>query len=171
MHGCIYVIRFSPRHIWKSQLWQHTAGPTRAWGEGLSHHTCKMKSCAPPGMHNSCVIHHIRHYQSFNDGFSSTPMLAFLSQSSHFSPPPHPPTPNNKFSHFSCNFSGVAWRLEKLLWPGGRQSSMWACFASARNVCRSLTQPKLCSIRHSHGYGQLKKALKNGWGSKTASAY
>lgn len=27
---------------------------------------------------------------------------------------PSPPTPNNKFPHFSAIFSGVAWRLEKL---------------------------------------------------------
>lgn len=50
-----------------------------AWGERLSHHTCKVKSWAPPGMHSIRVIHHIRHYQSYNDGFTSTPMLSFPS--------------------------------------------------------------------------------------------
>lgn len=73
----------------KIQIWQNRSRSGQslrmALGGCLSHHTCKMKSCAPPGMHGTCVIHHIRHYQSFNDGFSSTHMLAFLSQSSDFS--------------------------------------------------------------------------------------
>lgn len=43
--------------------------------------TCKMKSRATRE-HSCCVILHIRHYQSYNEGFGSTPILAFLSHGS-----------------------------------------------------------------------------------------
>lgn len=140
-----------PRLIWpnqtelmphfKIQIWQNRSrsgqSPRMALGGCLSHHTCKMKSCAPPGMHGTCVIHHIRHYQSFNDGFSSTPMLAFLSQSSDFSFSPSQIINSLISLHFFWSSLKVR---EALLWPGGGKSSTQACFASVRNACAKLTQ-------------------------------
>lgn len=92
-----------------------------AWSECLSHQTCKMKSCAPPGMHSVCVIHHIRHYQSYNEGFGSIPMLSFLSHSSDIF------FPNNKLSHpffitqVFQHWSSLKVR-EAFLWPEGHYS-------------------------------------------------
>ena len=69
-----------------------------------------------------CVIHHIRHYQSCNEGFGSTPMLSFLSHSSDGVS--LPPTPNNKLSHpFFITQVFQRWSSLKVrgafLWPEG----------------------------------------------------
>lgn len=103
-----------------------------AWRECLSYHTCKMKSCAPPGMHSVCVIHHIMHYQSYNEGFGSTPMLSFLSHSSDIFFPP-----NNKLSHpffitqVFQHWSSLKVR-EAFLWPEGH--IVWICQICYENL-------------------------------------
>lgn len=123
-----YLLKVTYENMQRKQ-WE---SPEIARSECLSHQTCKMKSCAPPGMHSVCVIHHIRHYQSYNEGFGSTPMLSFLSHSSdifffqiiNYLIP---------FSLHKYSNTGVAWRLEKLSCDR-KVTTVWICQICFENV-------------------------------------
>lgn len=103
-----------------------------------------MKSCAPPGMHGVRVIHHIRHYQSYNEGFGSTPKLSLLSHSSDIF------SPNNKLSHpFFITQVFQRWSSlkvrEAFLWPEGR--IVWICQICYENLCGGLNEYMTTSIK------------------------